>query len=182
MFLKELHIKYFSKNSLSDFFIFLKIFSKICQIFNFFSTILFKLKTFLRITIKWTLHWWTWTIQRGTTNHRSRIWGYDFIILSLKSDHTSHYFYWNCSIITFIGIVRILLILFLVLTNKCIVLFTRREIWKTMDKLNKNVNIMLVGEKGNPLHQLELIVLLRRLGVSYHFENVMEKGKVVLTY
>ena len=51
-----------------------------------------------------------------------------------------------------------------------------------MDKLNKNVNIMLVGEKGNPLHQLELIVLLQRLGVSYHFENVMEKGKVVLTY
>ena len=51
-----------------------------------------------------------------------------------------------------------------------------------MDKLKRDVNIMLVGEKGKSLHQLELIDLLQRVGVSHHLENEIERGKVVLTY
>ena len=49
--------------------------------------------------------------------------------------------------------------------------YLQGQIYKRqLDKLKRDVNIMLVGKEGKPLHQFELIGLLQRLGVSYHFE------------
>ena len=68
MFLEESSVKYFSKKLYKLFFKFLRVFSKIYQIINFFSKTLFKLKSFSKIIIKRSLKVYLVMIIKSISN------------------------------------------------------------------------------------------------------------------